>query len=110
MIRVLVLIVSIAVACTTTAADEEVKVDIVSKPDTCDRAAQNGDTISMRYKGNLFDVATGKLGKQFDSNFDRPDTFDFKLGAGKVILVGTWGLLMRSFRTTLSYWAQNFWK
>lgn len=75
----------VLVSCLSLVYTQEVKVDVVTKAETCERAAKNGDTISMRYKGNLYDVATGQLGKQFDSNFDRPDTFDFKLGAGQVI-------------------------
>jgi len=67
------------------ATDAEVQIDVISKPDTCDRAAKNGDRISMKYKGNLYDVATKELGKQFDSNVDSAETFDFKLGAGQVI-------------------------
>merc|ERR1711973_972708 len=64
---------------------EEVKIDVLSKPEACDIIAKNGDTISMKYKGNLYDVTTKEIGKEFDSNHDRPGTFDFKLGAGQVI-------------------------
>ena len=39
----------------------------------------------MRYKGNLYDGATKRLGKQFDSNYGRPDAFTFQLGANQVI-------------------------
>jgi len=67
------------------AAEDDVQIDVITKPEACERAAKSGDTISMRYKGNLYDVHTKEIGKQFDSNFDRPQTFDFKLGAGQVI-------------------------
>jgi len=63
----------------------DVQIDVLSKPDACDRVAKNGDTISMLYKGNLFDVASGEIGKEFDSNIGRGQTFDFKLGEGQVI-------------------------
>jgi len=68
-----------------TSSSEEVQIDVLSKPEPCEKAAKDGDTISMRYKGNLYDVTTKQLGKEFDSNFDQPQTFDFKLGAGQVI-------------------------
>jgi len=66
-------------------SNEDVQIDVLSKPEPCEKAAKVGDTISMRYKGNLYDVTTKQLGKEFDSNYGRPQTFDFKLGAGQVI-------------------------
>ena len=51
----------------------------VTKAAECTRKTQNGDTVSMKYKGTLTD------GTQFDSNFDSGRAFDFKLGAGQVI-------------------------
>merc|ERR1711973_1052007 len=47
---------------------EEVKIDVLSKPEACDK-------IAMKYKGNLYDVTTKETGKEFDSNHDRPGTF-----------------------------------
>lgn len=66
-------------------AEDFVDIKVLSKPEKCGKPAENGDTISMRYKGNLYDVTSKVVGKQFDSNFDSPSTFDFKLGAGQVI-------------------------
>jgi len=63
----------------------DVQIDVLSKPEACDKVAKNGDTISMLYKGNLFDVTTGQVGKEFDSNIGRGQPFDFKLGDGQVI-------------------------
>lgn len=51
----------------------------VTKPVECTRKTQNGDTVSMKYKGTLTD------GTQFDSNFDSGRPFEFKLGAHQVI-------------------------
>ncbi len=45
-----------------------------------------GKMVSVHYTGWLFDKnATGKKGKKFDSSRDRPGTFAFPLGAGRVI-------------------------
>jgi len=62
-----------------------VDIETLVKPDVCEKSAQVGNTISMRYKGNLYDVTTKTVGKEFDSNYGQPGTFDFKLGAGEVI-------------------------
>ncbi len=43
------------------------------------KAAENGDTLTVNYKGTLTD------GKQFDSSYDRGQPFKFTLGAGQVI-------------------------
>merc|ERR1712013_913248 len=40
--------------------DSGLKVEYVSKPDTCDKVARNGDMLSMHYTGTLED------GKKFD--------------------------------------------
>lgn len=47
------------------------------------RAAAKGDFVSVHYTGWL--NHQGKKGKKFDSSLDRGKTFEFKIGAGKVI-------------------------
>lgn len=43
-------------------ADEgELKIDYISKPDSCDRKTKRGDMLKMHYKGTLLD------GTEFDS-------------------------------------------
>jgi peptidylprolyl isomerase len=42
--------------------------------------AQTGDTLSVKYVGVLYDN-----GKEFDSNWDTGQPFDFPLGGGQVI-------------------------
>lgn len=42
--------------------------------------ARAGQTVSVHYTGTLFDG-----GQKFDSSHDRGKTFDFPLGAGRVI-------------------------
>ena len=54
------------------------KVEYISKPDTCDKVARNGDMLSMHYVGTL------ESGAKFDSSYDRGDPLSFTLGAGQV--------------------------
>merc|ERR1711970_876716 len=58
--------------------DSGLKVEYVSKPDTCDKVARNGDMLSMHYTGTLED------GKKFDSSYDRSEPFKFQIGVGQV--------------------------
>lgn len=46
----------------------------------CTRKTQNGDGVSMHYRGTLQDT-----GKEFDSSYKRNSPLSFKLGTGRVI-------------------------
>lgn len=46
----------------------------------CSRKTQNGDNISMHYRGTLQDT-----GKEFDASYKRNAPLTFKLGSGRVI-------------------------
>lgn len=53
----------------------------------CTRRSQNGDKLTMNYKGTLAD------GTQFDSSYDRGTPFRFTIGKGQVIAGWDQGLL-----------------
>ena len=46
----------------------------------CTRKTQNGDNVSMHYRGTL-----QADGKEFDSSYNRNSPLTFKLGTGRVI-------------------------
>lgn len=60
----------------------------VTKSVSCQRKTQNGDTVSMMYKGTL-----QSDGSQFDSSYDRGTPFKFTIGRGQVIKGWDQGLL-----------------
>lgn len=59
----------------------------VTKPVSCARKTNKGDTVSMMYKGTLQD------GTKFDSSYDRGTPFRFTIGKGQVIAGWDQGLL-----------------
>ncbi|XP_076373593.1 FK506-binding protein 2-like isoform X2 [Tachypleus tridentatus] len=59
--------------------NEELEVDILEKPDKCDRKTKKGDILSMQYRGTLDD------GTEFDSSYTRKEPFQFQLGISQVI-------------------------
>ena len=71
----------------TIAAAQPLGVE-VTRPVECTRKTQNGDTLSMMYKGTLQSDGT-----QFDSSYDSGDPFTFTLGMGQVIEGWDEGLL-----------------
>jgi FKBP-type peptidyl-prolyl cis-trans isomerase len=60
----------------------------VTRTAECTRKTQNGDTVSMMYKGTL-----QSDGSQFDSSYDRGKPFKFTVGKGQVIKGWDQGLL-----------------
>merc|ERR1712193_255129 len=76
-----VLLISVLVAATMAEPelkDSGLKVEYLSKPDSCDKVARNGDMLEMHYTGTLED------GKKFDSSYDRSEPFKFQIGVGHV--------------------------
>ena len=55
------------------------KVEYLTKPESCDKVARNGDICSMHYVGTL------ESGAKFDSSYDREEPFKFQIGVGQVI-------------------------
>lgn len=58
---------------------EDLEIEVISKPEKCDRSSLKGDLLSMHYKGTLDD------GTEFDSSYTRNEPFKFQLGIGQVI-------------------------
>ncbi|CAG9840223.1 unnamed protein product [Diabrotica balteata] len=58
---------------------DDLKVDVLFKPEMCDVKSKQGDTLTMHYTGTLTD------GSKFDSSLDRDQAFTFQLGVGQVI-------------------------
>jgi len=66
-------------------ANEEIrpsglKIEHVSRPDACEKTAENGNQLTMHYTGTLESDGT-----KFDSSVDRKEPFKFQLGVGQVI-------------------------
>ncbi|XP_066148083.1 FK506-binding protein 2 [Euwallacea fornicatus] len=59
--------------------NEELKIDVLYKPEVCEVKSKNGDMLTMHYTGTLAD------GTKFDSSLDREQPFTFQLGVGQVI-------------------------
>jgi len=56
------------------------KIEHVSRPDACEKTAENGNQLTMHYTGTLESDGT-----KFDSSVDRKEPFKFQLGVGQVI-------------------------
>jgi len=68
------------------AMPEEAKLQIEIIKNGYGRAAEAGDYVTVHYTGWLYDEnAPDNRGDKFDSSVDRGDTFQFPLGAGRVI-------------------------
>jgi len=57
----------------------DLKVEVLFKPEQCDKKSEIGKMLSMHYTGTL------EGGKKFDSSLDRNQPFSFQLGVGQVI-------------------------
>jgi len=66
----------------------ELKIEVLSKPEECDRPSAKGDMLTMHYKGTL-----EADGQEFDSSYSRSEPFKFQLGIGQVIKGWDQGLL-----------------
>ncbi|XP_076304564.1 uncharacterized protein LOC143222231 [Tachypleus tridentatus] len=58
---------------------EDMSVEILNKPEKCDRITKKGDLLTIHYKGTLVD------GENFDSSYYQKEPFQFHLGIGQVI-------------------------
>ncbi|RDK46079.1 hypothetical protein M752DRAFT_332714 [Aspergillus phoenicis ATCC 13157] len=64
---------------TTLASAADLGIE-VTHPVECTRKTQNGDTVSMHYRGKL-----ASDGSEFDASYNRGTPLKFKLGTGRVI-------------------------
>ncbi|UNI23676.1 Peptidylprolyl isomerase [Purpureocillium takamizusanense] len=85
--KVAALVSLVASAAVGLAAADGLKID-VTLPVDCDRKTQNGDRVSMHYRGTL-----AESGNKFDASYDRNQPLTFKLGSGQVIKGWDQGLL-----------------
>ncbi|CAG9864659.1 unnamed protein product [Phyllotreta striolata] len=70
----------VAVALVATArCEDDLKVEVLYKPEMCEVKSKSGDMLTMHYTGTLTD------GTKFDSSLDRDQPFSFQLGVGQVI-------------------------
>ena len=84
--RAILFIVSMAIVMAVVAAEAELQVETVYKPEECDRETKVGDHLWMHYTGTIdASSATGEAGAEFDSSINRGTPFDFPLGKGSVI-------------------------
>lgn len=58
---------------------DDLDIEVIKKPEKCERSAKKGDMLAMHYKGRLDD------GTEFDSSYERSEPFRFQLGIGQVI-------------------------
>lgn len=71
----------------THAEVDELEIEVLHKPETCETKSQKGQMLTMNYKGTLED------GTEFDSSYGRNEPFAFQLGVGQVIKGWDQGLL-----------------
>jgi len=68
--------------------EKELKIEVLEKPKDCEEKSQNGQKLSVLYKGSF--ESTGKV---FDYRTERDDPFMFTIGVRKVIKGWDLGML-----------------
>ena len=74
-----VLVIIVCLSAEIIETESGLKIEVISRPEECERKVKKGDNLAMHYTGMLED------GDKFDSSRRLGKPLDFQIGIGKVI-------------------------